>query len=140
MKELEIAKEYLSSGEYTCVLVQNEQVRHTSLRGVKPLVEWLQEANDCVGGCAADKVVGRAAAFLYVLMGVEGVYAQVISIPALNVLKDNGIYVEYGSLAEHIINRRGDGICPFEEAVLQVDKAEQAYDVILQKMQEMGIK
>ena len=41
---------------------------------------------------------------------------------------------------EHIINRRGDGICPFEEAVMDVHDADSAYTAILKKMDAMQIK
>ena len=49
------------------------------------------------------------------------------------------ISASYGKLVEHIINRKGDGICPFEEAVLEIQDRSQAYEAILQKMEKMGI-
>jgi hypothetical protein len=88
------------------------------LRGVKPLVIWLSSGEDFHGFSAADKVIGKATAFLYVLLGVKAVYASVISEGALDVLTKNGIDTQYGCVVEHIINRAGDGICPFEQAVL----------------------
>ena len=72
-------------------------------------------------------------------LGVKAVYASVISKSALAVLQDGGIYAEYGSLVENIINRQGDGICPFEAAVLDVWDGETAYKEIRRKMNELGI-
>ena len=135
----EKARAILGSGDYTCVLCKDTAVHTTALRGVKPLVRWLESGADFSGFSAADKVVGRATAYLYRLLGVSGVYAQIMSEAALEVLKDAGIRAEYGSLVPNIINRKGDGICPFEAAVLNIRDAQAARTAIYAKMTEMGI-
>lgn len=139
MKDLAKAKERLLSDGSTCVLCKGEKIISSALRGVKPLVVWLTEGADLKGYSAADKVVGKATAFLYVLLGVKAVYAHVISQSALQVLTNHNIKVEYSTLTENIINRRGDGICPFESAVLNIDDPATAYDTIRRKMGEMNI-
>jgi len=103
------------------------------------LVEWLESNKDLTGFSAADRVVGRGAAFLYVLLGVKAVYAHVISHAALEVLTAHNIAIEYDIAVEHIINRQGNGICPFEAAVFGIINAQEAYGAIKQKMQEMGM-
>ena len=133
------AKEILETGGYTCVLTDGTAVYTSTLRGVKPLVQFIESGNISCGLSAADKVVGKATAYLYVLLGVREVYAQVISEPAAKVLQDKGINVQYGKMVPNIINRKGDGICPFEAAVMEITEPKLAYDVILQKMQEMNI-
>ncbi len=140
MTDLQKAKRLLTKGDYTCVLQKDEKVLTSTQRGVRPLVEWFESKEDCLGWSAADKVVGRGAAFLYVLLGVRAVYAHVISRAALEVLTAQNISVEYGTLVENIINRKGDGICPFEKAVLGITDADKAYHAIRQKMQQMGIE
>lgn len=139
MNEWNYAKETLLSEGYTCVLVSGSTVYTSTLRGVKPLVQWLENGTDMKGFYAADKVIGKATAFLYVLLGVRAVYAHVISKSALAVLQENKIEVQCGTLVENIINRKGDGICPFEEAVLDICNAGEAYPAILRKMKEMNI-
>lgn len=111
----------------------------TALRGVKPLVSWLESGKDFSGFSAADKVVGKATAYLYQLLGVKNVYAQVMSRSALAVLEQGGIGASYQKLVPNIINRKGDGICPFEEAVLDIHNPEEAKKAIDKKMEEMGI-
>lgn len=137
--DLEKAKNHLLSGEYTCVLCQGDVFHTSTFRGVKPLVQWLRSGRDFSRFCAADKVIGRATAFLYLLLGIEHIYAQVISRPALGVFQAHGIHAEYGQLADNIINRRGDGLCPFEAAVLDIQDPQDAYAAILKKMDEMNI-
>jgi len=133
------AKETLESGGYTCVLTDGTIVYTSKLRGVKPLVQFLESGTIPSGFSAADKVIGRATAYLYVLLGVREVYAQIISEPAAEVLRAKGIHVQYGTLVPNIINRKGDGICPFEAAVMEVTEPSLAYEAILSKMKEMNI-
>ncbi len=140
MTSLETAKQYLKSGDFTCVLCKDEEIHTSAQRGVKPLVIWLESGKDFNGYSAADKVIGKATAFLYVLLGIKEVYAGVISRSALQVLTEHDIATEYGTLTENIINRQGNGICPFESAVLDVENPETAYKTIRNKMAEMNIE
>ncbi len=139
MSDLEIAKARLTEGGYTCVLKKGEQEVFSTLRGVKPLVVWIENGENFAGFSAADKVVGRATAFLYLRLGVTAVYARVISKAAMQVFDERKIPVEYDTLVERIINRARDGLCPFEEAVLAVQDEALAYAAIRNKMQEMNI-
>ena len=139
-KSLEKAKEILESGGYTCALTDGDEIYTSTLRGVKPLVQFLESGTAFAGFSAADKVVGRATAYLYVLLGVKSLYAQVISRPALAVLQESGIEASYGTLVPNIINRKGDGICPFEAAVMDITDPQSAYAAIRQKMQELNIQ
>lgn len=134
------ARRILEEGDYTCVICNADLVYTTTARGVRPLVRWIKNGTDMTGHSAADKVVGRATAYLYCLLRVEEVYARVMSEQALEVLLANGIRGEYDRLVPNIINRKGDGICPFEEAVLHITDPCDAWNAILRKMEAMGIK
>ena len=127
------AKELLVGGGYTCVLCRGDDVHTATARGVKPLMDWLDSGLELNGFSAADKVVGRATAFLYVLLGVRAVHALVMSSPAMEVLRANGIEAHCDSEVPGIINRRGDGQCPFEEAVLGIGDPLEALSTIRKK-------
>ena len=129
-----IAKEAMEAGGYTCVLTDGTSFYTSCQRGVKPLVQFLEKKSIPENLFAADKVVGRATAYLYVLLRVQALYAKVISEPAIAVLHAHGIAVQYETLVPNIINRKGDGICPFEAAVMGIEDPETAYDAILKKM------
>lgn len=139
MNDLEQAKAKLQEGEYTCVVCKETSLYTSTHRGVRPLMEWLGQGMNFAGYSAADKVVGKATAFLYVKLGVKEVYARVISKPALEVLHLNEILIEYDLLVDNIINRKGDGFCPFELAVLNVDDVNIAIHSIKQKLVELNI-
>lgn len=138
--DLTAAREMLAAGGYTCVLRRGDTVYTATERGVKPLVRWLAEGLDTRDFSAADRVVGRATAYLYRLLGVTEVYARVMSRAAAEVLEDGGIRHSCDSLVDNIINRQGTGICPFEAAVLHIGDPETALTAIREKMAELNIR
>lgn len=135
--DLTKARDILDSGDYTCVLCRDGTIHTAAERGVKPLLSWLDSGMDAAGFSAADRVVGRATAFLYVLLGVTAVYARVMSHPAMDVLEKNGIAANAGLLVDGIINRKGTGPCPFEAAVLEINTPTEALTAIRNKMAQM---
>lgn len=140
MNDLQKARRTLDEGKYTCVICRGNETYTATARGVKPLVNWLDSGIDFAGACAADKVVGKATAFLYCLLGVRAVHALVMSRGAAGVLKKAGIEASWGDLVPGIINRSGTGPCPFEAAVRDVSTPAEALTVIRRKMAEMNIR
>lgn len=134
---LEQAKQMLHEGNYTCVFYRGEEVITDSRRGVTPLLCLLESEKNLHGFCAADKVVGKAAAFLYCALEVNELYADVISEPALEVLRRAGISVEYANAVKAIRNRTNTSYCPMETAVWNVSDTEEAIIMIRQKQQEL---
>lgn len=134
MNNLKKAKNLISSGDYTCVLAQEEKIYTSTQRGVRPLLTWLDDNTNLEGFSCADKVVGKAAAFLYVLLKVKCVYALVISNPAIDVFKSYGIYTEYEMLVPSIRNRTDTGFCPMEQCVLDIDAPHDACEAIRQTL------
>ena len=107
--------EHLLAEGCSCVIRNGETMRSFHQRGVSDLWQLLHEEPALLrGGFIADKVVGKGAAALMAAGGVRGVYARVLSRPALELLDGAGIPVEYERLVRNIINRAGDGICPVE--------------------------
>ena len=135
--DLDKARSLLGTGDYTCVVCRAERVYTATERGVKPLLSWLDDGTNLTGFSAADRVVGRATAFLYCLLGVKEVYAKVMSRPAMAVLEAHGIAASAGTLVEGIINRKGTGPCPFEAAVMAITDAQEALAAIRRKIEQM---
>ena len=129
-QNLKKALDLLNSGDYTCVACKEEVVYTTTQRGVAPLLNWLDSKTDLKDFSAADRVVGRGAAFLYCLLGVKEVYALVMSRPAAEVLQSHGILADAGTFVEGIINRTGTGPCPFEAAVMDIQDTQEALNAI----------
>ena len=128
--DLEKAKEILVTGGYTCVLCRAEQIITSNQRGVAPLMELWEQHRDVSGFSAADKVVGKATALLYCLLGVRAVYGAVMSRPALTVLEANGIATGYEQLVDAIRNRTDTGFCPMETATRDIHDPKDAPQAI----------
>lgn len=135
--DLSNARALLDLGNYTCVICRGDAAYTATDRGVKPLLNWLDAGLDLPGFSAADRVVGRATAFLYCLLGAKAVYARVMSRPAAEVLEANGIRWEAGQLVDGIINRKGTGPCPFESAVMNITDVQEALSAIRGKLAQM---
>lgn len=134
INNLETLKQALQDNDYTCVISFADGLYTSRERGVKPLLALLDSGTDVRGACAVDKVVGRAAAFIYVKLGISALYAPVISKSALEVLNDAGITVLYDEFTEAIINRRGDGFCPMESAVREISDTDKAIAVLRERL------
>ena len=137
MTNLQNARRLLDSGNYTCVVCKEDVLHTTCQRGVAPLLNWLDTGTDLRGFSAADRVVGRGAAFLYCLLGVKEVHARVMSRPAAEVLRAYGITASADTFVEGIINRSGTGPCPFEAAVMDIPDADTALIAIRNKRKQM---
>jgi hypothetical protein len=135
--EMERAIELLHGGQYTCVLCRGDETYTSTESGIKPLLGWLDDGIDLKGFCAADKVAGRAAAFLYIRLGVKEVYADVMSEAAAATFAKYGIKAASGVCVPNITNRAGTGNCPMEEAVKDVDEPESAERVLREKVLSM---
>lgn len=136
-KDLEIAKNVLRENEFTCVLEKDDHVFTSTKRGVAPLLDWIEQGLDLNGFSAADKVVGRGAAMLYILMGIQSLYAGVLSKEAEDALKQAGIEVYCDELVPRIQNRTKTGYCPMEEAVLGIIDPEEALVAIKKKLESL---
>ena len=132
----ELALSLLQEGN-TCALVGEGKTLCSTKRGVAPLLAWLEESQNCQGMLAADKVVGRAAAFLYVLLGVKEVHALVISESAEEVFLRFGVPYSFKQKVPAIRNRAGDGFCPMEQAVLGIEEPTEALLAIKKRLSEL---
>ncbi len=136
MNDLEKAKKLLAEG-FTIVLCRGDKVYTSIERGVSPLISMLEKKIDLKGFSAADKVVGKAAAMLFVLCGVSEVFAAVATYKAKEILEKNGIKLYTDNFAEHIKNRAGNGFCPMEIATSVTDDPKEGFIRIKQKLLEL---
>ena len=138
MTDQERAIHRLHSNEgLKCVLQKGDIHYESEKRGVAPMLDFLSMKTDLVGFCAADRVVGKATAYLFVLAGVSAVYADVMSEGAQTVLRAYGIANSAGTVVPHIINRLGTGMCPMESAVQTATCPEDAYRLILETLKKL---
>lgn len=121
LSKAQIAAELLKKGGFSCVATNGSEVITSNGRGIKPMLDMLDDGRDLSGFVMADKIVGRAAAFLFLRLNVSEVFAGTISEPALKLLNAFSVPVSYDTVTESIRNREGTGPCPMETAVLDIE-------------------
>ncbi len=136
--QIEQLTNYINNDEYSCVILKNNEVLTSNLNGIKPVMQWLKQDIHFFDDCEiADKIVGKAAALLFVLGKAKSVYGKVMSEGAVSVLEQNNIPYSYEELVEHISNRTNTGICPMEETVLEISSPMIAYEALQKKIAEL---
>ncbi len=137
MKDIEKAKFLLTGSNYTCVLCRGDETLTSSKPGISPMLDFIGSGKNLVGFSAADKVVGKAAALLFVLSGIVEVWADVMSDGAAAVLDAHKIKYDFAARTTHIENRRGDDICPMEKTVAEIDDPREAHAALVAKLEEL---
>ncbi|MCH5164278.1 MAG: DUF1893 domain-containing protein [Clostridiales bacterium] len=133
MNDILTAKALLSD-DVRCAVINGQKTFVSGKKGIAPLLELIDNSDDYRGCVAADKIVGKAAALLYVKLGAVEVYAEVLSNAAIDVLEGNGIKYTYGSIVEFIHNRQGDGMCPMEMTVANIIDPDSAVIALKEKI------
>ena len=132
--DLQKAKEIMETYGDTCVMCRGDVVFTSTERGIKPLIEFIESHTNMKDFSVADKIVGKAAAMLYVILGVKEVYSPVMSETAAEVFKNYNITYECDELTQNIINRNGDGICPMEETVKNISDPGEGFAALKNKL------
>jgi len=134
---LERAKNLLEKQNFTCVLCKADDIFSSTARGVSPLLSLLDSGKSFENYCAADKVVGKGAAYIYVLLKIKSLYAGILSEGAEEVLNRFGIEVSFSKKVKRILNRDKTGFCPIESVVLDSDNPDDALYHIRKKLEEL---
>lgn len=129
MRPLKKAKQMIKKGEAGCVIIKdNEMIRSLNGRGVSPLITiYENEPQVMQDSYIIDKIIGKAAAMIIMLGGAKKVYGEIMSVSGYDFLQEQGCTVDYGQKVEQIVNRSGDGMCPLEKSILNIEDPEKAY-------------
>ena len=106
-------------------------------RGIGPALKLYREGA-LSGADVRDRIVGRAAAALFVAGGAASVHADVMTDGAAAFLLSYGIPAEGDVMTPAIINRRGTGPCPMEAAVEGLENPLEMVAAIERKLAEMA--
>lgn len=124
----------LHRDEHTLV-VANGEIRTFRGRGISDLYKLLcEDPGFMKGASVADKVVGKGAAALMILGGVKELYADIVSEPALSLLKTAPIRVACKEKVPQIRNRTQTDCCPVEKLCRNAATAEECLPLIKEFM------
>lgn len=135
MTDIEIAVKNLSG--HTLALCKCGEVITSDKRGIAPMADFIREGYNLFGYSAADRVVGKAAAMLFVKAGIKEVFAQTLSESAKDFMEKHGIAVSYEKLTDYIVNRNKDGMCPMESVVFDIQDVDEGVVKLQAKLEEM---
>lgn len=134
LTDLDLARALLiANRDATLVAVRGEEVITVTDRDIKPLLAWVREGRDLTGFSVADKVVGKAPALLYAVLGPDAVFSPVMSWTGRAVLLAAGIATSYDTLVPHIQNRAKNGQCPMDATVEGVWEPYEAVGALVER-------
>lgn len=100
-------------------------------RGIGPALTLYDKQPELLRGAEVfDTIVGKAAASIFILGGVRAVFGLTMSDAAARLLTRYGVACSCETRTPQIINRMGTGLCPFEQAVLNIETPEACLPVI----------
>ncbi len=135
MTDLQTAKSNLSG--CTLVLCKDGKIISSASKGIAPIMNLIAENIDLNSYSAADLIVGKAVAMLFVRCGIKAVYAQTLSMQGKAVLEKYKIPYEYDVLTKFIVNRAGTDVCPMEKTVTNTEDLDEAYSLLKAKVKEL---
>lgn len=136
MTDIELAKTNLD-GHSICLCRDGEIITDDG-RGISPMMKFIAEEKYLTGFSAADVIVGKAAAMLFVKAGIVCVHGKTMSESGKAYLDTHGIPCTYDILTEKIINRQGTDICPMEKAVMNIDDTEKGYEALRIRLESIA--
>jgi hypothetical protein len=108
-------KSYFDKNNLSLLVYKSKKIIFSSReKRIRPLFVCVRDNN--TKGCSAiDKIVGEAAALLFIYGKIKQVHAITMSKSALVLLQDNKIKATYDKLVESILNDDRTDICPMEK-------------------------
>lgn len=116
---------------YTCTVIKDGTKIYRSVEsGICPLIHWLRDDPTFFEhSYVIDKVIGKASALLLIYGKAAKVHGQTMSQAAEKVLQQHQIEYSYDQLVDHIENRDHTGMCPMEQKVINIDSAQEAFEL-----------
>jgi hypothetical protein len=130
---------YLPEGISLEISLKDSLLRRSG-PGVKPLLELIAEGQNCEGATLRDRVTGRAAALLYLYLGIKEVKSDLISSGALSLLEENGVRVFFNHEIPAILNHSRTDLCPLEKACEGISSPVEGLKRIQETLKKMAEK
>ncbi|UCF49851.1 MAG: DUF1893 domain-containing protein [Thermoplasmatales archaeon] len=136
IQDISLARKILSSEDYSIVVIRNEKILgHDKGDGIKPILRIINKLGEEIeGSVIGDRILGKASAFLCRYSKVSGVYSPQATKTAIAILIVGGIPCQADEMIPFITNRSGDGLCPFEKMLQDVESPEEAYKILKDKV------
>lgn len=106
------------------VLDEGQPVFTSSKPGLTPLIDAVDSLDHLDGLTAVDKVVGGAAARIFVIYGIDQVLTNLISHPAKNILTSSTISFKAEQTVQQLSAPKQEGPCKLEKLSQEINNDE----------------
>ena len=136
MNDLNIAREVLSTNDYSVVVIKYGKVwKQKKGEGVRPMLEAIEEMGEAIhDSVIGDKILGKASALLCRYAKASGVYSPQGTKTAIALLIMGGVPCQIDKMIPFIQNKDGSDICPFEKMLKDINEPDEAYKVLKEKI------
>lgn len=123
-------------------VLENEKIIfYSDKTGVRPLLDfYLLHAKTKKDLIVVDKIMGKGATLLAILVGANKIVTYTISQDALDLAKIHNVEAFYETKVPYILNRDKTGRCPIESALLETDDIDKGYKLILETLKKLANK
>ena len=132
---LELVK-ILDENNFSVVGYDNGEIVSSEKKGVAPLLDFYKQNH--VNMICCDKVVGKAAAIMHILLGSKYLHCHIISQKAIDILDKYGMQYSYDTKVDYILNRSKSGMCPLEKATEKCEDVNQGYKIIIETLNQLN--
>ena len=138
----EQAKQLIAEGKASFVVIRQNEIVYQDLgNGIRPIMKVMENNREILfDAVIVDKIVGKAAAMLLTLGGASDIYGELMSKAAEEYLTAHDKKISYGRCIQVISNRTGDGICPMERAVADIDDPVEGYEKLKETVKQLSRK
>ncbi|MCL2255355.1 MAG: DUF1893 domain-containing protein [Firmicutes bacterium] len=138
-KLINTASSMIHQKSATFVLIKDRKIQLSKMEiGVKSALKLYKSDPSLLSNAIiVDKVVGKAAAMIFILGKIKFIHAHVLSHDAKEFLIEHNIPFSFEKVVSNIKNRTHDDICPLEKAVLNEDCPEKGLLKIETKIEEL---
>lgn len=116
----------------TILIYEGDTVVFTSEhKGVRPMMDYMKAYGPSETPLTVvDRIMGRGAVMLAVLINAKTIKTPIMSASALALAKAHNLNLEAGEIVPYIVNREGNGQCPIESSVLDIEDVHEGYEAI----------
>ena len=126
----------LDENNFSVVGYDNGKIVSSEKKGVAPLLDFYKQNH--VNMICCDKVVGKAAAIIHILLGSKYLHCHIISQKAIDILDKYGMQYSYDTKVDYILNRSKSGMCPLEKATEKCEDVNQGYKIIIETLNQLN--
>ena len=136
IEEIKHIRQYLLTNDISIIAINNgEIIGSMKGNGIKPFLELIKKYGPQLEGCViGDRILGKASALLSRYIKAKAVYALQGTKKAIATLIVGGIVNQVDEIIEYVHNKTKNGICPFEQLLMQEDDPKKAYELLVQNI------